>query len=212
MPRLVALLIPHPRLQPNDLAVVADELVDLIRRLHAACPTDWHAAHATLAPAPTLKKLHVEMPAPFFPNPYPAVPDSGSTPAPSPRASRAGSSTSTPRDTPRGRGKWADATRKAAAARAELPAVRERLLILCGGRLPASSLARYAYDPSPPNTPAPSARPSRRPGRRPLSAAASSTPARPHLDLTSSGDDDDVVVRALAMPQYSPRDAAQSRA
>ena len=211
MPRLVALLLPHPRLQPDDLAVVADELVDLIRRLHAACPTDWHAAHAALAPAPTLKKLHTEMPSPFFPCTYPALSAHGSAPAPSPRGSRAGSSTSTPRDTPRGRGKWADATRQAAAARAELPAVRERLLILCAGRLPASSLARYAYDPSPPNTPAPSIRPSRRLGRRPVSAAASSTPARPHLDVTSSDEDDDVV-RALAMLQYSPRNATQSRA
>lgn len=67
VPGIVSLLVPHPRLQPQLLTVVMEELARLILKLHEQSPRNWAAAYEKLDGGCELKKLRAPLPSPAAP-------------------------------------------------------------------------------------------------------------------------------------------------
>lgn len=68
------ILVPHPRLQVDEQAVIMSELVRRIEALHAAGPTDWVAAHEALPDTDELFRKSYEPPPDFELEPAAAPP------------------------------------------------------------------------------------------------------------------------------------------
>ena len=69
LPGVPTLLVPHPRLQPHEAAVVTSELVRLVDSLHSVSPDDWSAAFDAAQPSHALVKMATPLPSPVRPPP-----------------------------------------------------------------------------------------------------------------------------------------------
>ena len=69
LPGVPTLLVPHPRLQPHEAAVVTSELVRLVDSLHSVSPDDWSAAFDAAQPSHALVKMATPLPSPVRPLP-----------------------------------------------------------------------------------------------------------------------------------------------